>query len=355
MRNSMPPISYISKHDQCHHHGQIIHTRYTVENSLGAWPGDNKHNCPLGYDCPDPTLLPMDRYGQSRWVEVGAGGTEDVSFTARAEDDWLIVSPRGGHIKRDGSTDTRVTISVDWENIAPPQNGKTEMLLGKVAFTSSDGSTMAATIPILNHVRPDKGSTGAVQGDGYVAIESAHHQSSDPATVEEIQYAWEEIPFYGRTHSGMAIFPVSSQRFEPGKGPSLRYDFWATGDADGDAKRKVDVALQIGPTLNFILGKPLQLAVQMDDQTPIVIQPIPDAPLGSLPADWGEVVSNEIRNLNLPMEVQGEVPGKHSLTLWAMSTGIVAERVILDFGGVSERGNSYLGPPESVIMRPRET
>jgi len=102
MRNSMPPISYISKHDQCHHHGQIIHTRYTVENSLGAWPGDNKHNCPLGYDCPDPTLLPMDRYGQSRWVEVGAGGTEDVSFTARAEDDWLIVSPRGGHIKRDG-------------------------------------------------------------------------------------------------------------------------------------------------------------------------------------------------------------------------------------------------------------
>jgi hypothetical protein len=47
------------------------HTRVTVENSYGAWPGWTLWNCDGGGKCPDPTLWPMDSHGPARLVTGG--------------------------------------------------------------------------------------------------------------------------------------------------------------------------------------------------------------------------------------------------------------------------------------------
>lgn len=330
VRNSLPPVSFVSLREHSWDHGKVIHTRFTVENCAGAWPGDNKHNCPLGYNCPDPTLLPMDRYGRSRWVDVGSGGPENVSFTATPSEGWIKLSTQAGKIKGDGSADVRVWISIDWA--AVPQDAKE----GTVTFLSSDTATTVVTIPLNRVTAPPEGWHGAVEGDGYVAIEAGSHSSLSAG-----EYAWAEIPYYGRTVSGVSVLPVSSKEFVPGDGPSARYDFWATSSGDAE------VTLHLGPALNFILGRRLALAVQVDDREIETIYPVPEAKLGSLPADWEDVVANEIRTVSFTSRVD---TGAHSITIYGVTAGIVLQRIIVDLGGVKARGYSYLGPPASVTL-----
>lgn len=332
VRNALPPVSFVSLGEHSWDHGRAIHTRFTVENCAGAWPGDNKHNCLLGYACPDPTLLPMDRFGRPRWIDVGSGGPESVNFTATPSAAWLTLSTREGRIKGDGSTDVRVCISVDWDVVPSTVEN------GTVTLASSDGAVAVVTVPLMHVQHPPEGWHGAVEGDGYIAIEAGSHSHAESTG----EYAWAEIPYYGRTVSGLSMFPVSSREFEPGRGPRARYDFWATSCGE------VEITLYLGPALNFILGRRLALAVQLDGQEVVAIYPVPEAEPGALPSDWEEVVANEVRKVSFVATVAR--PGEHSFTVYGMTAGIVLERIIVDFGGVKARGYSYLGPPASVVL-----
>lgn len=348
VRNSLPPLSFVSKRSHSYDHGKIVHARYTVENSLGAWPGDNKHNSLLGYNSPDPTLEPMDPYGRRRWVDVGSGGHENVNFTAQSDSAWLKAEPNHGLIRGDGTTDARVWISVDWDKL----KGQSGVLEGHIALSSTDGTSTIITVPINNYTAPPSDFHGAVQGDDYVAIEAAQFQVSKPAKLDGAEYTWGEIPFFGRTKSAVSVYPVGGYEFPLGQGPSLRYDFWTTNIPNDGI---VEVTLHLSPSLNFVLGKFLAVGVQMDDSPPVRIEPVPAAPLGSLPDDWEEVVANEIREVKLEMKLSKSETGtadagKHSLTIWGVTTGVVVERVLIDMGGIQRRGFSYLGPPESVVV-----
>lgn len=334
VRNSMPPTSHISKHQASWANGHLVNVRYTVENSLGAWPGDNRHNSVLGYAAPDPTLLPMDKYGQPRWVEVGAGGPGDFNFTAQADQDWVKVEPSSGSIKSDGSTDTRVYISINWE--------KAKGDVVHVTFTSDDDALpLIVTIPLL-HITPPSDFHGAVQGDGYICLEASHHSNTSSSTHKDTEYKWETIPYYGRTHSGMSVYPVENYHLPLHSRPSIRYDFYSTSIGE------VDLIFHIGPTNNYVLGSKLAFAVQVDEGEMMEIEPIPEAAPGSLSADWEEIVANEVREVKIKVKLGKE--GSHVLRVFGITSGIVLERVMIDLGGIAARGHSYLGPVESVIL-----
>ena len=321
-----------------------IHTRFTVENSLGAWPGDNKHNCPLGYNCPDPVLLPVDPHGRKRWVDVGAGGIDDIHFTAVPKEDWVIVEPQKGTVKGDGTADVRVWLSVDWQKF--PSDKETLKMDGHIVFNSSDGSSTTVTLPAVRGVTPAKEFRGAVQGDGYIAIEAAHCTSSSPARGKgSVMSKWEEIPYYGRTHSGMTILPPSLEPWG-NDGPSMTYDFFVTHHD----KRDVMVTLDFGPALNYILGNQLEISLQVDNGEVQPVTPVPMSKPGTVPDDWEEVVANEIRQMKLMLLLGNEIVGAHQLVVRGVRGGIVLERIVIDLGGVSARGKSYLGPPESIII-----
>ncbi|KAL7425257.1 hypothetical protein Q5752_000945 [Cryptotrichosporon argae] len=353
MRNSMPPVSFVTSHTGSYPTGQrwgALHTRFTVSDCRGAWPGDNKFNCPLGYACPDPTLLPMDRWGRARWVDVGSGGNRDVAFTVVADQPWVVLSTTAGTITGDGKNDARVTIGVDWDafDTSPADEAH-------VTFDCTDHAHMVVTVPIVRTPALPAGFKGAVQGDGYVAIEAAHFQAHRPAIIDSLETAgggakvaqtheWAEIPFYGRTLSGLAVLPHARFDVAPAEAPSVTYDFFVHAVPAGP----VEVNLHVGPSLNFFLGTRLALGVQLDAGDVKRIEPIPEAKLGDLPADWEHVVANEIREVKTLIDVT--TTGKHSLTVYGLTAGVVLERVLLDFGGIAARDHSYLGPPESVIV-----
>ncbi|WWD16299.1 hypothetical protein CI109_100725 [Kwoniella shandongensis] len=325
-------------------YGVISNIRVTFENSKGSWPGNTASNCPQGEHCPDPELLPLDPFGaKTRWIHVGSAGPRTTTWKVTS-DDWVIVEPKYGKVKKDGSEDSRIRVSIDWEKA--PESGK-----GTFHLDASDGSEVTILVPVNKYAFPPSKFKGHVQGDGYIAIEAAHHSTN--TTKEE--YAFHNLKGYGRTLSGLEMFPRSTQNFTAGEGPSLTYDFW-THDAG-----EVEINVQIGPALNFLgTNKTLAFGFQIDDQPVRTINPIPVEPLGfardkpenkpvaigAVPKDWIGIVKNEIRDVRLEAKLEHE--GAHKITLYGMTTGIVFERILVDSGGISGRGYSYLGPPESV-------
>lgn len=337
--------------------GQPTNLRVAVENSYGAWPGTNERNCPRTFNCPSPRLYPQDRWGvQSRWIDIASGGPKDVSFELLpvANSSWLKVHPERGTIKGDGSADVRCVVSVDWdklENLYPTSkhsSGSPKEIIGAVTLTASDGTVVNITVPAIQHPPLPEDFGGHVQGDGYVVMEAAHFQSN--TTTDG--YSFEEIEWYGRGLSGMEMYPATNRNFTLGSGPHLTYDFWWHGDSV-DGNGTVDITVQIGPTLNFIIGKQIAFGLQVDDQGATAHTPVPtttqegqsEGDVGSVPFDWADTVKTDVRNVTLSAKLDGV--GKHTLTVWGMSAGIVFERLWVDCGGIRSRGYSLLGPPES--------
>lgn len=310
-----------------------ISTRFAVEGQLGAWPGNSRHNSILGYGAPSPTLPPVDRHSPPRWVEVFSAGPQDTTFKVLVDCDWLQAFPSKGSITRDGLADTRVYLGVDWTKI--PQGCQTE---GHARFVASDGAAMTVTVPTrLGALEPPASFRGFIEADSYVAIEAVHFQSLRTCGSHQ----WQKLAAYGRTLSAMAVYPLTQTRLESDAQPGIQYLFWLGAPVQGDT---IQVTLHLGPSLNYVLGKPFTWRVQLDDREPIVVQPIPSTEPGSLPDDWEEVVAQEVRITEVSLPAQGLEAGAHSLVIWAESTGLVLERVIIHREKLSD---SYLGPQES--------
>jgi hypothetical protein len=175
---------------------------------------------------------------------------------------------------------------------------------------------------------------GFVEGEGCVSMEAEHFTRNLDAGAGR----WIRIPNYGHTLSAMrADGPVDVQA-TPGKdSPCLEYEMYLfqTG--------KVEVQSTVGPTLNFLPGRPLRYAVSFDDETPEVIAIVPanfNAHWST--DDWSESVKNNCRHVKSTHTIAA--PGYHTLKIWMVDPAVAVEKIVVNTGGVKP---SYLGPPES--------
>lgn len=234
--------------------------RLAIEGSIGAWPGgtlpthlgprdfelmcycaDNPNQCTLGYNCPPPTLFPLDPYipVKTRYIDVSAGGPNTFKFTATTNASWLIISPASGTVTTK-TKDVRVELSADWSKVP---SGSSETAL--VTLTSSDPTkkqqpiSQGIYISANNVAAPStfKGSSwfypwlqskiyhchfvvGFVEGDGGISIEASHFAKSAPSTAANA--TWVVLPGYGRTLAGVTITPAGGgTNYTAGTGPSL--------------------------------------------------------------------------------------------------------------------------------------
>ena len=283
----------------------------------------------------------MDRYGRNRWVDVSSGGPESVHWWIE-KDDWVHVSQTNGSLTGDGKKDVRVYVSIDWDYLDTLEEKPNE---ARIAFKSSDSANTNVTIPLSYARSPPSSFKGTVEGDGYVAIEAAHHTAISRSLAGPTS-EWAEITYFGRTHSGMTLLPPCRQSFDLDASPTLTYSIWFTTLPPSHIK----ITLYLSPALNLVNGKRLAIGVSVDDSDPVAVYPVPESKAGTLPSDWETVVSDEIRLVDVTLKLDKREDGAHEIVLWGMTSGVVVERVVVDLGGVKARGHSYLGPPESLIM-----
>ena len=293
-----------------------------VEGSASAWPGA----------AGEVALPEFDVYNQQqRYVDVFNRGKADFDFTASASSPWIVLSADHGAVQKE----QRLWVKIDWGK-APKgsSSGCISIVRGNSGRTNAGngGGGEAARIKVetFNPAEPARASLhGFVEADGYVSIEAEHYTrrtNSDSAH-------WEEIDDYGRTLSGMSVFPVTAaSAVPPASAPCLEYQVYLFNPG------KVEAEAILGPTLNFVPGRGLRYAISFDDQPPQVM----NALVHNSVEDWSTSVKDSVRRVTSEHTVTGM--GYHTLKVCMVDPGVVIEKLVLNLGGVKP---SNLGPPES--------
>ncbi len=159
---------------------------------------------------------------------------------------------------------------------------------------------------------------------------------------EEIDF--EIIPNLGRTSSSVISSPVKRKSIKiDNNSPHLEYDIFAF------SKDSAIVKLYFSPTLNFSNNtNGIKYAISFDKESPQVINLTsnPNPPDLNYDNVWNKWVAENI-NIQVTKHFINKF-GKHTLKLWFIDSGIVLQKIVIDFGGLKE---SYLGPTESRIYK----
>jgi hypothetical protein len=116
----------------------------------------------------------------------------------------------------------------------------------------------------------------------------------------------------------------------------VEYDFYTASTG------KATIHLHFSPTLNFHNEEEgLQFAVSVDNEAPQVLS-LNKEDKNSISGVWNAWVANNI--IIKKAEHTLNKPGKHTLKYWAISPGVVLQKLVVDLGGLKP---SYLGPQET--------
>ncbi|MDR6337743.1 GH35 family endo-1,4-beta-xylanase [Filimonas zeae] len=214
-----------------------------------------------------------------------------------------------------------------WNN--PPFNK-----MPAVEYVSKEETTLTPIVykelPVARSIVPAT-ETGNVfyEENGVISMEASHWTRA--LNVNGIQ--WKVIPGIGRTGSGISTFPVTASVKKTANSPYVEYDFYAYDSG------KAIVHLYFSPTLNFHQDDGMKVAISVDNGMPLIITINKEDFL----TNWERwVASNVILGKT---EIAVRYAGKHTLKYWMVSSAVVLQKVIIDWGGMKP---SYLGPPETL-------
>ena len=287
-----------------------------MEGSEGVWPGSNK-----------TAVLPdFDSFNkQIHYIDIFNKGKTPFDFNIEASGAWIKISESSGKIEKD----KRIDISVDWTKVHPGKSLGTLKITGAGTITMIDINAFNPT-----EITPER-LKGFVEGEGVVSMEAEHFT----ANIEAGNRRWVRIEDYGHTLSGMrANSEVDAPPAVPGKdSPHLEYQMYLFNTG------KFDVTSTFSPTLNFMSGRALQVAISFDDETPRNITLVPENyNAQNRNTDWEKTVRDNARIVKSLHTIA--TPGYHTLKIWMIDPGVVLEKVVVNTGGLKP---SYLGPPES--------
>ncbi len=283
-----------------------------------------------------PSLDSINR--QKRWIEVFNSGSGSVAYRVETKEPWIVVTPNEGSIQKD----QRLLVGVNWA--AVPQGTSVGLLEIKQV------SGPSVSVKVVAHRKPDVRGSAFIENDGVVSIEAEHFTGK----VDGLIAHWDKIADYGRTLSGMTVFPVgaatqnsvlltsqATSKQSRLSGPRLEYSLYLF---EGGT---VIVQTLHGTTQPFIPGRGMRYGISFDDQPPQVVDI--HANYVYMQQAWEKSVADAVR-VTTSRHALG--PGRHTLKYWAIDAPLVLEKLIVDAGGLRP---SYLGPPESArgLERPK--
>lgn len=256
---------------------------------------------------------------QSSWIEVFNRGAVAFDFTARADQPWIQLATNSGHVDKQ----QRIAVTIDPARLPHGTSS------GTIALQQTDGPTLLVHVTA---VRPEAEAHGFIETRNVIAMEAEHFDAQRNSNSA----SWKVIPNYGKTLSGMTIFPLNApSNPTPEHAPTL--DYRLTTRATG----QYTLSVVAGPSLNYVPGRGLRLAVSLDDAPWQFV----DLLATNTNAAWAESVRNAVRRVHVPIAVPSA--GLHTLHVAMVDSGVVLERLEL---GQGTQPSTYLGPSESVRL-----
>ncbi|WP_034256885.1 glycosyl hydrolase 115 family protein [Adhaeribacter aquaticus] len=317
--NVMPAVSYINT-------ASLPQLGYSIEYGPNpAWGGFSVESDPLfsqGFTAFDPYNQ------QSFYVDIFNMGEGILNYSIEAKNDWIKLSKREGKVQYD----EKIFVSIDWDK-APKENVSGEIII------KGAGKAYAVKVPVRNNLPK---ASGFVENNGVVSMEAANYTNK----IDSKDIHWTIVPNLGRTHSSVIVEPVNVPRQKLQKGsPRLEYEF-TVFDAG-----EITVEAYLSPTQDFKKQDGLQYAISINDEEPQIInmnggETKPDYEYA---AWWTKSVADHIKTRKSKHKI--DKPGKQTLKIWMIDSGVVFQKFVIDAGGVKA---SYLGPPESKFISERK-
>lgn len=314
-QNNMPAVTTLQLQD-------IASMGVAVEGSTDSWPGGDVGPATL------PTFDGLQP--RSHTIELFRRGTKSFPFTATADQPWIKITPAKGEV----NADQTLTVSIDQKALDAQINpDHAEIIPGSGLITISNdvenGEKVAVKVRFAKTLLQDE----QIAPFGSFASPISILAESATKSIEANGVKWEKIPDYGRGPSAMSIFPVTAASvLPPNKSACLEYRVYLPKACD----YQVDAIL--GPTMNFVPGRGLRLAMSFDDEPPKIVDafPSPNYPMGL----WRVWVADNAHTVTTTHTVKS--PGVHTLKIWMVDPGVVLQSLIIHNEPLPK---SYFGPP----------
>ena len=256
----------------------------------------------------------------------------ESTYSITNELDWLQISSEGGSLD-DSKRFEKVKLTIDRSQI--PTEGTT----GEIFVTLPAGK-VTVQIPVENKLYEELPKNTFVDTKGYIAIEAEHYSKNH--ADEESGAAFQIIEGYGKTLSGVKVFPTTAY-FEPSeKTPYLEYQFYVKEAGD----YQVEVYMQ--PSNACSIKNELIYGVQCNEDAIERINTIPSGEkVGDNNRFWGEGVLNQIRRVVSNITC---VEGLNTLRIYAVTPAFVLEKLVIAPKG-RKVAESYLGPTETYYRK----
>ncbi|KAH7367752.1 hypothetical protein B0T11DRAFT_253145 [Plectosphaerella cucumerina] len=366
MRNTLPDLRYVQ--DTLPSLGGEYGVG--VEGSNASVQGDTKWHPNSSSNLELPPLEPWGAI--SRYIEIFHRGPNTCNWSLAPWESYVHLSEYEGTVGGDNGVDSRIYVTVDWEN-APAAPSETEVFIN-VTSDCRGFERYAAPEPriiatIINREVPSNFTEGFVESGGAVAIEAQHYQSiytgesasppsnssvpsnSTGGSTNTTEPTYHVLKNYGRTLSGVGLFPLDTEKLTVDEAPALEYSVYLFTNHSA-----ANVTLYMSPAANYLGDEnPLEYGIALfpsgeDQPEPTIVQPIGPNVGQAMPDGWGLAVANAIWGLHGNYTTTSfDVPaaGAYTLRIWALLPNIVVQKIVIDLGGVQK---SYLGPPESFLV-----
>ncbi len=295
----------------------------TIEGTRLAWPKNDIFQ-------PYPKPLPIyegDSHISS--FELFNRSDRPVNWTISATSPWVSIytssdlknkSSHKGVLQ--GLGELKLYVSVDWASV-PADASLAEVEI--TGFSQWGQNPIVLRYPLVRN--PDT-TLPWLDKARAIALEASTYSRA----VEGQGVTWKTLENYGVGYGRNAVttLPSVHERLTPGgNSPHLAYDVFFKDAGE------YSLELQLAPTLNFLSGDGIKVAVSIDDAAPqiLTVGPKVDSP------DWGKAVSEGVRKLASTHKV--DKAGVHTIKIWYVDPGVVVRQIIVNTAAMRP---SYLGP-----------
>jgi hypothetical protein len=263
-------------------------------------------------------------YEQEHFFEIYNKGEKPFEFKVTPTREWIEMSESEGQI----TTQKRIFVSIDWSHA--PQR---EELKGAIQVQGL-GSEETIYVNCFNPAAPTKDELKGmfVENDGVVSIAAENFNRK----VESAGISFDIVNDLGLTGKSVIVLPVTADRVNPGteKSPHLEYDIYTYNSG------VVEIHSFVLPVFAINSFRAAQYAVSIDREPRQII----DFSVPEYSTQWMENVRrNASKNITRHYI---DKPGKHTLKLWMVDTGMAYDKIIIDLGGLKM---SYIGPEQTRI------
>ena len=320
-------------------------------------------------------LHKFTNYGdETRYVEVAATGNTAFAYTAKPDQDWIILSKYSGTIGT-GSNEKidKIYVAIDWSKVPVGTSPS-----GSITFNATNGNSCTVTVTTENFNVSSLPDKTFIETDNYISILSNNYARSVPATKDGVEYKWETLPDYGREKSSVKVTPTNpnagygtGRAHTPGvNSPYLEYNIYVKTPGT------VYVITQWAPT-NGVDPRQLSTlnyAVQMDNGAISTVNSLRSS-FAVSGSGWTPGVENAVHTftnenggVRCISSHTGVTAGLHTIRIYMVNDGIVLQKLLVGAGlptntsygataptllvgsnssGTTAVFQSYFGPPQT--------